>query len=180
MDLDDLLNYINDESDDKKKKKKKSKKKNTQNEESEDQKISIQEETKKEETKINNNPEINTKNQQSPKHDKNQSHKKKHKKEYIPKYANTDSENNSITEQTPIRENPYREKIKIENENKEISTLSFQDNSHFRLIGNWEEKETKQTIPITKSIDEQYFSLSEFPEGIIMEYPSENIWRSNS
>ncbi len=180
MDLDDLLNYINDEGDDKKKKKKKSKKKSTHNEQSESQKIPIQEDPKKEEIKINNNPEINLTNQQSPKNDKTQSHKKKHKKEYIPKYANTDSENNSITEQTPIRENPYREKIKIENENKEISTLSFQDNSHFRLIGNWKEKETKQTIPITKSIDEQYFSLSEFPEGIIMEYPSENIWRSNS
>ncbi len=180
MDLDDLLNYINDEGDDKKKKKKKSKKKSTHNEQSESQKIPIQEDPKKEEIKINNNPEINLTNQQSPKNDKTQSHKKKHKKEYIPKYANTDSENNSITEQTPIRENPYREKIKIENENKEISTLSFQDNSHFRLIGNWKEKETKQTIPITKSIDEQYSSLSEFPEGIIMEYPSENIWRSNS
>ena len=51
-----------------------------------------------------------------------------------------------MTEKTPFRENPYREIINKENleeENKEISTSSYQDNSKFRLIGNWEEKKNK-------------------------------------
>jgi methionyl aminopeptidase len=177
MDIDELVNYINGEGEEEKKKKKKKTKKKNKPKTEEPEKIeieTIENQIKNEEKKEISKIPIN----------ENLIHqKKKHKKEYIPKYANTDSENNSVTEKTPFRENPYREIINKENleeENKEISTSSYQDNSKFRLIGNWEEKKTNQTIPITKSIDEQYFSLSEFSEGIIMEYPPENIWRSNS
>ena len=52
---------------------------------------------------------------------------------------------------------------------KEISKSRFQDNSIFRLINNWEEKEWAQTNPPTKDIDEQ-FPTQIFPQGEIQTY----------
>ena len=52
---------------------------------------------------------------------------------------------------------------------KEISKSRFQDNSIFRLINNWEEKEWAQTNPPTKDIDEQ-FPTQIFPQGEIQPY----------
>lgn len=61
--------------------------------------------------------------------------------------------------------NPYRELFDI----KEFTKSRFQDNSIFRLINNWEEKEWFQTNPPTKDIDEQ-FPTQIFPQGEIQPY----------
>ena len=180
MDIDDLLNYINDDnSETEKKKKKKKKKKNKSNEDEiieeknvidnkEDEKIINKIEEKKE--------DIPVKNSQSKKH-------KKQKKVYLPKNINTDNENNSTNIPYPKRENKYRNLIKP-SENIEIVESRFQDNSHLRLIKNWEEKSDLnpyfQTNFPTKSIDEQYTSLDCFSTGLIQEYNENNIWRSNN
>ena len=52
---------------------------------------------------------------------------------------------------------------------KEVSKLRFQDNSIFRVINNWEEKEWSQTTPPTKDIDE-LFPNQIFPQGEIQPY----------
>ena len=61
--------------------------------------------------------------------------------------------------------NPYRNLFDF----KDVSTLRFQDNSIFRVINNWEEKEWLQTNPPTKDIDEQ-FQNQVFPQGEIQPY----------
>ena len=61
--------------------------------------------------------------------------------------------------------NPYRNLFDF----KEISKSRYQDNSIFRLINNWEEKEWSQTNPPTKDIDEQ-FPTQLFPQGEIQPY----------
>ena len=61
--------------------------------------------------------------------------------------------------------NPYKQLFDI----KEFTKSRFQDNSIFRLINNWEEKEWFQTNPPTKDIDEQ-FPTQIFPQGEIQPY----------
>ena len=61
--------------------------------------------------------------------------------------------------------NPYR----ILFDFKDVSKSRFQDNSIFRVINNWEEKEWFQTNPPTKDIDEQ-FKEQIFPQGEIQPY----------
>ena len=175
--IDDLLNYINSndnykDKDKKKKKKKKSKKnKNEEINKNEDVKTEDKiEDIKQEEEK---NKKVSTDSKKGEK-------QKKIFLKYLPKNINTDSENNSCSNKQEQRENIYRELIKPEN-NSEIINNRAQDNSHLRLIGNWQEKPNyTQTNPPTKSIDEQYNCLDDYPVGTIMEYPPNNIWRSTS
>ena len=61
--------------------------------------------------------------------------------------------------------NPYRNLFDF----KDASKSRFQDNSIFRVINNWEEKEWLQTNPPTKDIDEQ-FPNQVFPQGEIQPY----------
>ena len=61
--------------------------------------------------------------------------------------------------------NPYMDLFNF----KEVSKLRFQDNSIFRVINNWEEKEWSQTTPPTKDIDE-LFPNQIFPQGEIQPY----------
>lgn len=61
--------------------------------------------------------------------------------------------------------NPYKDLFDF----KEVSKLRFQDNSIFRVINNWEEKEWLQTTPPTKDIDE-LFPNQIFPQGEIQPY----------
>ena len=61
--------------------------------------------------------------------------------------------------------NPYRNLFDF----KDASKSRFQDNSIFRVINNWEEKEWLQTNPPTKDIDEQ-FPNQLFPQGEIQPY----------
>ena len=61
--------------------------------------------------------------------------------------------------------NPYRNLFDF----KDVSKSRFQDNSIFRIINNWEEKEWLQTNPPTKDIDEQ-FQNQLFPQGEIQPY----------
>ena len=61
--------------------------------------------------------------------------------------------------------NPYRNLFDF----KDVSKSRFQDNSIFRVINNWEEKEWFQTNPPTKDIDEQ-FKEQIFPQGEIQPY----------
>ena len=175
--IDDLLNFINsndndNDKDKKKKKKKKSKKnKNEENNKNEDIKNQEKVEVLKQEEEKNKPISIDSK--------KEEKHKKAFLK-YLPKNINTDSENNSCSNKPEPRDNIYRELIKPENDS-EITNNRAQDNSHLRLIGNWQEKPNyTQTNPPTKSIDEQYNCLDDYPIGTIMEYPSNNIWRSTS
>ena len=170
--IDDLLNYINDDkdkgSDKKKKKKKKSKKNKNENLKEKENIGEKNEELKQEEEKYN---EFNNK-----KEDK----QKKVFLKYLPKNINTDSENYSCSKKQELRENIYRELIKYDS-SVEITNNRAQDNSLLRLIGNWEEKSNyTQTNPPTKSIDEQYNCLDDYPKGKLMDYTGNNIWRSTS
>ena len=61
--------------------------------------------------------------------------------------------------------NPYRNLFDF----KDVSKSRFQDNSIFRVINNWEEKDWFQTNPPTKDIDEQ-FKDQVFPQGEIQPY----------
>ena len=61
--------------------------------------------------------------------------------------------------------NPYRNLFDF----KEVTKSRFQDNSIFRILNNWEEKECLQTNPPTKDIDEQ-FPNQIFPQGEIQPY----------
>ena len=180
MDIDDLLNYINDDSKDidkKKKKKKKSKKNKNEEQKEEEKKI---ENEKIGEGEENIKQEEDKKNKPSQPHNKKEEKHKKAFLKYLPKSINTDTENESCSKKIEPRENKYRDLIKIDS-NIEITNNRAQDNSHLRLIGNWEEKPNyTQTNPPTKSIDEQYNCLDDYPVGTIMEYAPNNIWRSTS
>ena len=90
------------------------------------------------------------------KEDKVQKKKKKHNKKKNKK--------NAKIFEIP-QTNPYRSLFDF----KEISKSRFQDNSIFRIINNWEEKEWLQTTPPTKDIDELYPNQL-FPQGEIQPY----------
>ena len=184
--IDDLLNFINQDDDTAKKKKKKKNKKgkkdssndnNTnENKEDEKEKEKEMEEPKSEEQ---NKPEELKEDSNSKSLNKKEEKQKKLFLKYLPNNINTDKENESCSQKQEPRENKYRELI-TPGSDITISNKRFQDNSHLRLIGNWEEGDTKQTNPPTKSIDEQYNCLDEFPTGVIMDYAPNNIWRSTS
>ena len=173
-DIDDLLNFINQEDDDKKKKKKKKSKKNKNEEHKEDKKEEKTEDIK-EDVKVEE-----TKNTSSQAHNKKEEKEKKVFLKYLPKTINTDTENESCSVKPEPRENKYRDLIKYDSDIK-ITSSRAQDNSSLRLIGSWQEKPnyTQTNFP-TKSIDEQYGCLDDFPMGVIMDYAPNNIWRSTS
>ena len=87
--------------------------------------------------------------------DKTQNKKKKNKKKK--------KKSNKIFE-IP-QSNPYRDLFDF----KDVTKSRFQDNSIFRIINNWEEKDWFQTNPPTKDIDEQ-FQNQLFPQGEIQPY----------
>ena len=127
------------------------KKEETKTEIKDEKEIEIEKEKEKEEPK--NEIKIDTKEET-----KNKAKKKKnrHKK-------NKNEKKNKIFE-IP-KTNPYRDLFDF----KEVSKLRFQDNSIFRVINNWEEKEWLQTTPPTKDIDELYPNQI-FPKGEIQPY----------
>ncbi len=177
LDINDLVNFINDDNGGEKKKKKKKSKKN-KNEEPKEESNNNKNEDKKEEDKKEDLKQEENKPQKMD--NKKEEKKKKAFLKYLPKNVNTDKENESCSIKPEPRENIYRELIKTDPEIK-ISNSRAQDNSTLRLIGNWEEKPNyTQTNPPTKSIDEQYNCLDDYPVGIIMEYAPNNIWRSTS
>ena len=96
-----------------------------------------EEEKEKEEPKVENNNKIE---ENDPK-EKHLSKKEEKQKQlflkYLPTNINTDTENESCSKKQEFRENKYRDLIKP---SPEITIISnrFQDNSHLRLIGNWE------------------------------------------
>ena len=159
MDIDDLLDFINkDEGEGKKKKGKKKKDKDQANNKTEDNKKDEEIIEKKEDIK-EDVPKEETENQEQV--DKTKKKKKKKKK-------NNNENQNTITSSTEPLENKYRSLIKYD-ENVTITNTRFQDNSMLRLIGNWEEAKDpstwKQTNFPTKSIDDQFEKLEEFPQG---------------
>ena len=188
VDIDDLLNYINQDDDTTKKKKKKKNKKNKNdsstneinNKNKEEEKNEKEKEQEKEEPKQKDENIIEEiKEPQAKTLNKKEEKKKQLFLKYLPKNINTDKENESCSQKQEPRENKYRDLIKPSSD-IEISNKRFQDNSHLRLIGNWEEGPCTQTNPPTKSIDEQYDCLDDFPKGVIMDYAPNNIWRSTS
>ena len=188
VDIDDLLNYINQDDDTTKKKKKKKNKKNKNdsstneinNNNKEEEKNEKEKEQEKEEPKQKDENIIEEiKEPQTKTLNKKEEKKKQLFLKYLPKNINTDKENESCSQKQEPRENKYRDLIKPSSD-IEISNKRFQDNSHLRLIGNWEEGPCTQTNPPTKSIDEQYDCLDDFPKGVIMDYAPNNIWRSTS
>ena len=64
-------------------------------------------------------------------------------------------------------------------EGKEVKKERAQDNSVFRVIGNWQEGPTNQTNPPTIRVDAQ-FPNKNYPIGIISEYKNENSFRTSS
>ncbi len=114
----------------------------------------LNEEEPKNEIKIEEEPknEIKPEKEEEPK-EKTQKKKKKHNKKKSKKIF-----------EIP-KTNPFKNLFDF----KEISKSRFQDNSIFRLINNWEEKEWAQTNPPTKDIDEQ-FPTQIFPQGEIQPY----------
>ena len=119
----------------------------------EEAKNEIKEESKNE-IIINQKEEKEEKEEEEPK-EKNQTKKKKNKKKKkkTPKIF-----------EVP-QTNPYRNLFDF----KDVSKSRFQDNSIFRVINNWEEKDWFQTNPPTKDIDEQ-FKDQVFPQGEIQPY----------
>ena len=115
-----------------------------------DNKIELEPENKIKEEEPKN--EIKIKNEEEPK-EKAQKKKKKHNKKKSKKIF-----------EIP-QTNPYKNLFDF----KEVSKSRFQDNSIYRLINNWEEKEWSQTNPPTKDIDEQ-FPNQIFPQGEIQPY----------
>ena len=97
--------------------------------------------------------------------------KKKKKKKKHHKKKKKDKEKK--LEEGP-RENPYRSLFNFDP--KEITNSRTQDNSRFRLIGDWKEGDWSQTNFPTKDIDE-LFPNRDWPIGILTDYPN-NIWRS--
>ena len=165
MDIDDLVNFINEDKGESKKKKGKKKKK--QEEPIEEKK----EEDKKEDTK---SEEI----KQTDNNEEGKSKKKKKKKK------TTEEAENTITTSDEPKENPYRSLIKYD-ESIKIDNTRFQDNSILRVLNNWEEAKDpstwKQTNYPTKSMDEQYSKPEELPIGKILEYEGvKGIFRSTS
>ena len=114
----------------------------------------LNEEEPKNEIKIEEEPknEIKPEKEEEPK-EKTQKKKKKHNKKKSKKIF-----------EIP-KTNPFKNLFDF----KEISKSRFQDNSNFRIINNWEEKEWAQTNPPTKDIDEQ-FPTQIFPQGEIQPY----------
>jgi hypothetical protein len=113
--------------------------------------IKVEKGVKKEETK--NEIKIEVKEETKDKAKKKKNRHKKNKKEKKGKIF-----------EIP-KTNPYRDLFDF----KEVSKLRFQDNSIFRVINNWEEKEWSQTTPPTKDIDE-LFPNQIFPQGEIQPY----------
>ena len=128
-------------------------KEEAKNEIKEEAKNEIKEESKNE-IIINQKEEKEEKEEEEPK-EKNQTKKKKNKKKKkkTPKIF-----------EVP-QTNPYRNLFDF----KDVSKSRFQDNSIFRVINNWEEKDWFQTNPPTKDIDEQ-FKDQVFPQGEIQPY----------
>ena len=117
----------------------------------EEQKNVVKTEKEKEETKNKINIEVKEEAKDKVKKKKNRHKKnKKEKKDKIFEIPKT---------------NPYRDLFNF----KDVSKLRFQDNSIFREINNWEEKEWSQTTPPTKDIDE-LFPNQIFPQGEIQPY----------
>ena len=116
--------------------------------------IQKKKEEPKNEIKIEEEPknEIKPEKEEGPK-EKTQKKKKKHNKKKSKKIF-----------EIP-KTNPFKNLFDF----KEISKSRFQDNSNFRIINNWEEKEWAQTNPPTKDIDEQ-FPTQIFPQGEIQPY----------
>ena len=114
----------------------------------------LNKEEPKNEIKIEEEPknEIKPEKEEEPK-EKTQKKKKKHNKKKSKKIF-----------EIP-KTNPFKNLFDF----KEISKSRFQDNSNFRIINNWEEKEWAQTNPPTKDIDEQ-FPTQIFPQGEIQPY----------
>ena len=114
----------------------------------------LNEEEPKNEIKIEEEPknEIKPEKEEEPK-EKTRKKKKKHNKKKSKKIF-----------EIP-KTNPFKNLFDF----KEISKSRFQDNSNFRIINNWEEKEWAQTNPPTKDIDEQ-FPTQIFPQGEIQPY----------
>ena len=114
----------------------------------------LNEEEPKNEIKIEEEPKnkIKPEKEEEPK-EKTQKKKKKHNKKKSKKIF-----------EIP-KTNPFKNLFDF----KEISKSRFQDNSNFRIINNWEEKEWAQTNPPTKDIDEQ-FPTQIFPQGEIQPY----------
>ena len=114
----------------------------------------LKEEEPKNEIKIEEEPknEIKPEKEEGQK-EKTQKKKKKHNKKKSKKIF-----------EIP-KTNPFKNLFDF----KEISKSRFQDNSNFRIINNWEEKEWAQTNPPTKDIDEQ-FPTQIFPQGEIQPY----------
>ena len=133
-------------------------KEEAKNEIKEESKNEIKEESKNEIKKESKNEIImnqkEEKEEEEPK-EKNQTKKKKNKKKKkkTPKIF-----------EVP-QTNPYRNLFDF----KDVSKSRFQDNSIFRVINNWEEKDWFQTNPPTKDIDEQ-FKDQVFPQGEIQPY----------
>ena len=138
------------------------------------QKLSeIKEDSKALEYKIKSEPEKKL-NEEEPKNEikieEEPKNKKKTKKKEKPKKKNKKKKKKHNKKKSKkIFEIPKTNPFKNLFDFKEISKSRFQDNSNFRIINNWEEKEWAQTNPPTKDIDEQ-FPTQIFPQGEIQPY----------
>ena len=172
--IDDLLDFINNDTKEVKKSKKKNKKhkeekkeekeeekKEEKKEEKEEEKKEQKEEEKKEEKEDQKDDEKENEDDDQ----KDDSPKKKKKKKHHHKKKKHENEEGP-------RENTYRKYTNWEEQGIEITNSRFQDNSKFRLIGSWKEGEWTQTNYPTKDIDE-LFPDKNWPVGILQEYTSE-------
>ena len=149
-------------------------KEETKNEIKEESKNEIKEESKNEIKKESKNEIKEESKNEIKKESKNEiiMNQKEEKEEEEPKEKNQTKKkkNKKKKKKTPKifevpQTNPYRNLFDF----KDVSKSRFQDNSIFRVINNWEEKDWFQTNPPTKDIDEQ-FKDQVFPQGEIQPY----------
>lgn len=168
--IDDLLDFINDDTKEATPSKKKNKKKkNKEESKQENKKEEIPKEEKQEELKNEEEKkEISEQKEDEKELDEDQKEEEPHKKKKKKKHHKKKKQE---SEDGP-RENPYRKYTNWKEQGIEITNSRFQDNSQFRLLGSWKEGEWTQTNYPTKDIDE-LFPDKKWPVGIIEEYSSE-------
>ena len=95
------------------------------------------------------------------------------KKEIPPKEEEQKDEEDDGDNDGPEEGGAKKKKKKNKKKKKKTNNM-FQDNSQFRLLGNWQEREGTQVWPDATVTIQDQFPEGDFPPGQTMEYNDEN------
>ena len=96
----------------------------------------------------------------------------------IPDPSTPSLESSEEESKTQSKKKKRKKKKKNKKKTKVYNELRKQDNSAFRLLGDWEEGEWRQNEDYSIPIADQYPN-GDFPEGQIVEYVNENSYRTS-